>query len=77
MQIRTDGAPSTRASVAAIWGPKALEHLVELELAFVVEVDAAVRRRLGQTRDDGWVLPLLTLTLSKFADRGATEARTR
>ena len=56
MQIRTDGSPSTRASVTAIWGPKALEHLVDLDLAFTVEVDAALRRRLGRTQDDGWVL---------------------
>lgn len=56
MQIRTDGTPSTRASVTAIWGPKALEHLVDLDLAFTVEVDAALRRRLGRTQDDGWVL---------------------
>ena len=56
MQIRTDGSPSTRASVTAIWGPKALEHLVDLDLAVTVEVDAALRRRLGRTQDDGWVL---------------------
>ncbi|KAM5530133.1 hypothetical protein V8D89_016211 [Ganoderma adspersum] len=53
VQIRTDGTPTTRASVAAIWGPKALEHLVDLDLAFAVEVDAALRRRLGRTLDDG------------------------
>ncbi|PIL33828.1 hypothetical protein GSI_03534 [Ganoderma sinense ZZ0214-1] len=53
VQIRTDGTPSTRASVAAIWGPKALGHLVDLDLAFAVEVDAAVLRRLGRTPDDG------------------------
>ncbi|KAI1784264.1 DNA mismatch repair protein MutL [Ganoderma leucocontextum] len=53
VQVRTDGTPSTRASVTAIWGPKALEHLVDLDLAFAVEVDAAVLRRLGRTRDDG------------------------
>ncbi|KAI0692134.1 hypothetical protein C8T65DRAFT_745273 [Cerioporus squamosus] len=53
VQLRTDGTPSTRASVSAIWGPKALENLVELDLSFVVEVEAAVLRRLGKTQDDG------------------------
>ncbi|KAI1786255.1 DNA mismatch repair protein MutL [Ganoderma leucocontextum] len=54
--FRTDGTPSTPASVTAIWGPKALEHLVDLDFAFPVEVDAAVLRRLGPTQDDGRVL---------------------
>ncbi|RPD53292.1 DNA mismatch repair protein MutL [Lentinus tigrinus ALCF2SS1-7] len=52
VQLRTDGTPSTRASVSAIWGPKVLENLVELDLTFVVEVEAAVLRRLGKTQDD-------------------------
>ncbi|TFK88963.1 DNA mismatch repair protein MutL [Polyporus arcularius HHB13444] len=52
VQLRTDGTPSTRASVSAVWGPKALENLVELDLCFVVEVEAAVLRRLGKAQDD-------------------------
>ncbi|KAI0753876.1 hypothetical protein C8Q74DRAFT_345760 [Fomes fomentarius] len=52
VQLRTDGTPSTRASVSAIWGPKALENLVELEVRFAVEVEAAVLRRQGRARDD-------------------------
>ncbi|EIW57082.1 DNA mismatch repair protein MutL [Trametes versicolor FP-101664 SS1] len=52
-QLRTDGTPSTRASVSAIWSPKALDNLVDLELDFNVEVEAAVLRRLGKTQDDG------------------------
>ncbi|KAI0706957.1 hypothetical protein C8Q76DRAFT_681916 [Earliella scabrosa] len=52
VQLRTDGTPSTRASVSAIWGPKALDNLVDLDLRFVVEVEAAVLRRLGRTRDE-------------------------
>ncbi|KAI0776511.1 hypothetical protein BD413DRAFT_602116 [Trametes elegans] len=67
-QLRTEGAPSTRASVSAIWGPKALDNLVDLDLSFPVEVETAVLRRLGRTQDDvqanevkvrGWI--------SKFA----------
>lgn len=44
IQLRTDGMPSTKAAVSAIWGPKALEHLVELDLKFDVKIDKAVRR---------------------------------
>ena len=55
VQLRTDGTPSTRASVSAIWGPKALDNLVDLDLRFVVEVEAAVLRRLGRTRDEEYV----------------------
>ena len=75
MQIRTDGTPTTRASVAAIWGPKALEHLVDLDLAFAVEVDAALRRRLGRAQDDGWVL---IASVDEYdSNREASETRTR
>ena len=49
MQLRTDGTPDTRASASAIWGPRALDNLVELDLKFEVEVEAAVLRRLGRT----------------------------
>ena len=52
MQLHTDGTPATRASVSAIWGPKALENLIELDLKFTVEVEAAVLRRLGRTAGD-------------------------
>ncbi|CDO74646.1 hypothetical protein BN946_scf184944.g5 [Trametes cinnabarina] len=53
VQLRTDGVPSVRASVSAIWGPKALESLVDLDLSFTVEVEAAVLRRLGKAADNG------------------------
>ncbi|KZT05115.1 DNA mismatch repair protein MutL [Laetiporus sulphureus 93-53] len=45
VQLRTDGTPSTRSSVSALWGPKALENLVELELCFAVETERSVLRR--------------------------------
>ncbi|KAI0364180.1 DNA mismatch repair protein MutL [Pilatotrama ljubarskyi] len=53
VQLRTDGTPSTRASVSAIWGPRTLEHLVDLDLSFHVEVEPAVLRRLGKAPDEG------------------------
>ncbi|TFY64260.1 hypothetical protein EVJ58_g2745 [Rhodofomes roseus] len=47
VQMRTDGSPSTRASISALWGPKALENLVELDIVFPVEAERAVLRRRG------------------------------
>ena len=52
MQLRTDGTPSTRASVSALWGPKTLDNLVDLDLMFTVKVEAAVLRRLGRAPGD-------------------------
>ena len=47
VQMRTDGTASLRAAVGALWGPKALEGVVELELEFGVETEKAVLRRRG------------------------------
>jgi len=45
--LRTDGTPSLKASVSALWGPKALDDIVELNLDFEVETEKAVLRRLA------------------------------
>lgn len=55
VQIRTDGVPSTRASISALWGPKALENLVDLDIMFTVETERAVLRRRGILDGDTWV----------------------
>ena len=47
VQMRTDGTPSLKAAVCALWGPKALEGVVELDIAFEVETEKAVLRRRG------------------------------
>lgn len=47
--LRTDGTPSIRASVSALWGPKTLEHLDTLDLCFKVETEKSVLRRLQNT----------------------------
>lgn len=47
-QIRTQGVTSWRASVSALWGPKALENIVDLELNFDVEQERAIRKGSGQ-----------------------------
>ena len=57
VQLRTDGTPFTRASVSALWGPKALDQLVDLDLHFSVEVERAVLRRQGILDQDGFVVP--------------------
>jgi DNA mismatch repair protein PMS2 len=46
VQLQTAGASSTRASVSALWGPKALEQVVDLELQFDVEREKISARRL-------------------------------
>lgn len=43
---------STRASVTALWGPKALEQLVDLDIRFGVETERAVLRRRGIFDDE-------------------------
>lgn len=53
--MRTDGSPSTRASISALWGPKTLENLVDLDITFNVETERAVLRRRGIVDGDTWV----------------------
>lgn len=45
--LRTDGTPSLKASVSALWGPKALDDIVALDLNFEVETEKAVLQRLA------------------------------
>ena len=51
IQFKTDGSPSVRASVISIWGPKALENIVDLSLSFDVETDKSIVRRLDPDND--------------------------
>ncbi|KAF8839227.1 DNA mismatch repair protein MutL [Paxillus ammoniavirescens] len=51
IQFKTDGTPSMRASVLALWGSKALENIVDLDLSFVVETEKSVLRRQGPVTD--------------------------
>jgi hypothetical protein len=50
-QLRTDGATSVRASVGALWGPKQLDNLVDLDLPFEVVPEKSVLRR--RREEDG------------------------
>ena len=50
-QLRTDGAASVRASVGALWGPKQVDNLVDLDLSFEVVPEKSVLRR--RREEDG------------------------
>ncbi|KAJ3558446.1 hypothetical protein NM688_g920 [Phlebia brevispora] len=55
-QLHTDGSLSIRASISALWGPKTLNHLDDLDLKFEVETEHSVLRRLknmGSVNDSG------------------------
>ncbi|EIW78023.1 DNA mismatch repair protein MutL [Coniophora puteana RWD-64-598 SS2] len=45
VQLRTDGVPSIKSSATALWGSRALDNVVDLELEFEVETEKAVLRR--------------------------------
>ena len=45
--MQTDGSKSLKAAVTALWGPKALEKVVPLDLNFNVEAEKAVLKRQG------------------------------
>ncbi|KAJ6550886.1 DNA mismatch repair protein [Mycena vulgaris] len=45
IQIRTPGTPALRESVSALWGPKALDNIVDLDLNFAVERDKVAVKR--------------------------------
>ncbi|KAJ7187290.1 hypothetical protein C8R46DRAFT_1207248 [Mycena filopes] len=45
VQIRTSGTPSLRESVSALWGPKALDNIVPLDIRFSVERDKVAMKR--------------------------------
>ncbi|TFK51203.1 DNA mismatch repair protein MutL [Heliocybe sulcata] len=77
IQLRTDGTPSTRASVSALWGPKSLDNLIDLNLCFNVETEKSVGRRNATiSGDDGAVQVRVRGLISKFAvscGRAATD----
>ncbi|KAK7677860.1 hypothetical protein QCA50_019172 [Cerrena zonata] len=77
--IRTDGSPSVRASVSALWGPKALENIVDLDLTFEVETDKSVTRRqalIGSTTSPSQTVHVRGL-VSKFTVGGGRSGTDR
>lgn len=67
VQIRTNGTPSTRASVTALWGPKALDNIVDLNLAFSVDREKHTLRGQSQSQATETVFVEVKGLLSKFA----------
>ncbi|KAH0835450.1 hypothetical protein J3R83DRAFT_9084 [Lanmaoa asiatica] len=68
IQFKTDGSPSMRTSVLAVWGSKALENIVDLDLSFDVETEKSVLRRVDPDNDISVVTPIKVQGLiSKFA----------
>lgn len=45
-QIKTNGVPSFKASLTALWGPKAMENAVELDIKFRVQQEKSALRRI-------------------------------
>ncbi|KAF8797760.1 DNA mismatch repair protein MutL [Phlegmacium glaucopus] len=66
VQIKTMGIPSPRASVTALWGPKALDNVVDIDLSFEVEKERTTLRRL-QNQDTEPITVQVKGLISKFA----------
>ena len=46
-QLKTQRTSSLRSAVSALWGPKSLDTLVDLDLEFEVETEKTILRRRG------------------------------
>ncbi|KAG8215650.1 hypothetical protein J3R82DRAFT_7521 [Butyriboletus roseoflavus] len=68
IQFKTDGSSSIRTSVLAVWGSRALENIVDLDLSFDVETEKSVLRRVDPENDISLVTPIKVQGLiSKFS----------
>ncbi|KAJ7127884.1 hypothetical protein C8R44DRAFT_778955 [Mycena epipterygia] len=65
VQIRTPGTPSLRESVSALWGPKALDNIVDLDLSFSVIRDKVAMKRASES-DTGPIKVTVRGLVSKF-----------
>lgn len=45
--LRSDGKTSLRGAVAAVWGAKAVDNLVEVDMELDVEIDKSMAKREG------------------------------
>ncbi|KAJ7690397.1 hypothetical protein B0H17DRAFT_1011617 [Mycena rosella] len=66
VQIRTPGTPSLRESVSALWGPKALDNVVDLDVSFSVERDKIALKRAPDS-GSGPVQVVVRGLVSKFS----------
>ncbi|KAH6901460.1 DNA mismatch repair protein [Coprinopsis sp. MPI-PUGE-AT-0042] len=68
IQLQTQGKPSLKAAVLSLWGPKAADNLVDLDISFKVEAEKSVLKRLkafNQPTPDSIQIQVKGLT-SKF-----------
>ncbi|KAG6812580.1 hypothetical protein H0H92_002048 [Tricholoma furcatifolium] len=71
VQLRTSGASTSRALVSELWGPKALDNVVDLDLTFEVDRDKTSLKRIQGK--DGDVEPMAAMVkglISKFSIGG-------
>ncbi|KAF8968485.1 histidine kinase-like ATPase, partial [Flammula alnicola] len=66
VQIKTLGSPSSRASVTALWGPKSLDNIVDMDLTFEVEREKVALKRLKNQETEAISVQVKGL-ISKFA----------
>ncbi|KAJ7932954.1 histidine kinase-like ATPase [Mycena leptocephala] len=66
VQIRTPGTPSLRDAVSSLWGPKALDTIVTLDLSFAVERDKMALKRTSEP-DNAPIQVVVRGLVSKFA----------
>nr|GAT47950.1 predicted protein [Mycena chlorophos] len=58
VQLRTPGTHSLRDAVTALWGPRALDNLVDLDVSFVVQRDKHAVRRLSTSNTSASTKPI-------------------
>lgn len=52
VQLRTAGTSSSRTVVTELWGPRALDNIVDLDLSFEVDRDKiSLKRTSGSVRN--------------------------
>ncbi|KAH0579376.1 hypothetical protein H2248_003513 [Termitomyces sp. 'cryptogamus'] len=71
VQLRTTGASSSRAVVTELWGPKALENIIDLDLTFEVGRDKiSLKRTSGYDGDLDPITVSVKGLISKFTVGG-------
>ncbi|KAF7296343.1 hypothetical protein HMN09_01104400 [Mycena chlorophos] len=58
VQLRTPGTHSLRDAVTAVWGPRALDNIVDLDVSFVVQRDKHAVRRLSTSNTSASTKPI-------------------
>ncbi|KAG6887789.1 hypothetical protein C0992_010743, partial [Termitomyces sp. T32_za158] len=78
VQLRTTGASSPRAVVSELWGPRALENIVTLDLSFEVDRDkTSLKRTSGYDVDLDPITVSVKGLISKFSVGGGRSGTDR